>query len=419
MLFFINFNYVLNYKIIVFKIKTQGLKTLFLVLNSKKMGQKQLIMTVDGKEEEPPSGLVVTGDFTRLGIINPAVILCDGRYTIFGRLIYTDYYGKNSAILGYEAVKNDEGLIKIVEGSERTVFPPEAPHGMKGSEDFRLCTIDGEDPIHGFLVNHNGFDARTKYMRTNEINSDVVSDWQQFGVWFPNIRTKEAIELVQDARYKYRWDLAHGSKAVEAAKKLGKWAPDDPFLGTKDCSLWPRKVKVDGQEHYGVITRLLPDMQIVYVRDFCDLSIEEFWQDTVRNLDDSLMLRAGRYDWDASHIGLAGQPVEIDEGTLIFYHGVVMEPNRRYVLGVALADSDNPQKIIAIAPKPIMEPDQPWEREQGVISHDGVLFPTAHILTEDSITGERIVEHFYGASDRSIAYFPMALDYILNRLEPV
>ncbi|MBU1204042.1 MAG: hypothetical protein KKG60_03170 [Nanoarchaeota archaeon] len=370
-------------------------------------------MTIKGDKDRPVPGLPLTKKFKRKGITNPAVFPCNpNKLLIFGRLIYGDEHGDNSAIVRYDAKLNDEGFVEVLEDTERAIFIPEEPYGYRGVEDLRFATTPGEDVVHAFLVHYDGYNARTEYIRNEGDLEDSLS-WHSFGVWFPNIAAEESINLVPVRRYKEKWGYVHKTNIIKSKAKGNLFTPKTPFyLDTKDCSIWPKKILVDGEEHYGVLIRLLPDIQIVYVKDFLELAKHEFWQKVVKNIDNFSLLRQ-EYDWEKSHIGLAGQPVEIEEGTLIFYHGAIIKPKMKYVLGVALADSDNPQKIIARTYKPLIKPEELWELEQGVICHEGVVFPTSHFLSSD----KKFITHFYGASDKSIGYVSTSLEDILARME--
>ena len=59
-------------------------------------------------------------------------------------------------------------------------------------------------------------------------------------------------------------------------------------------------------------------------------------------------------DFELVQIGNCGSPIETPEGWLMLTHHV--GPMRRYTLGVSLLDLDQPQKVISILDKPLMEP---------------------------------------------------------------
>lgn len=58
--------------------------------------------------------------------------------------------------------------------------------------------------------------------------------------------------------------------------------------------------------------------------------------------------------WEAVQVGNCGSPVEIDEGWLVLTHGV--GPLRSYSMGAVLLDRDDPTRILARTPRPLLRP---------------------------------------------------------------
>ena len=91
-----------------------------------------------------------------------------------------------------------------------------------------------------------------------------------------------------------------------------------------------------------------------------------------------------RYPWEFVQIGNCGSPIELDEGWLLLTHGV--GPVRKYSIGAALLDKQDPSKVIARLREPLLRPD-PSEREGYVPNvvytcgamrhHDKIIFPYA------------------------------------------
>ncbi len=374
------------------------------------MFKKVIILKPEDKKNEPPSNLNIAGHFKRIGVLNPAVIQRDYEVDFLSRLIYEDCYGLNSCIVRNQAVLEGEGvrIKKDKKGHplERLVFQSTDPHGKRGVEDARLIKLNCETPIHGFLVHYNGprnGDARTEYLRTKETEPTNLSKWDRFGIYFPNIGLEEAIATVTSEIHKKRW--IKDKRKIKSSTET--YPPSSPFLKTKDCCLWPKKIMKYGEEYYGIIIRLLPDMQIVYIKDFKELARYKLWKNVVKNIKDYTLLGIEN-SWEDSHIGLSGSPFEINEGVLIPYHGVVMKPERNYQFGFALADPNNPQKILGRTKKPFLYATEPWE-ENGVVPGK-VVFPTGHAIKDG------IIHLFYGAGDKYIAHTKTTEKEILDSL---
>lgn len=66
------------------------------------------------------------------------------------------------------------------------------------------------------------------------------------------------------------------------------------------------------------------------------------------------------YPWEFVQIGNCGSPIELKEGWLLLTHGV--GPVRKYSIGAALLDKEDPSKVLARSCEPLVHPDS-TERE--------------------------------------------------------
>jgi predicted GH43/DUF377 family glycosyl hydrolase len=62
-----------------------------------------------------------------------------------------------------------------------------------------------------------------------------------------------------------------------------------------------------------------------------------------------------QYPWEFVQIGNCGSAIELDEGWLLFTHGV--GPVRKYSIGAALLDKQDPTKVLARSREPLVHPD--------------------------------------------------------------
>jgi predicted GH43/DUF377 family glycosyl hydrolase len=67
-----------------------------------------------------------------------------------------------------------------------------------------------------------------------------------------------------------------------------------------------------------------------------------------------------QFPWEFVQIGNCGAPIELDEGWLLLTHGV--GPVRKYAIGAALLDKNDPTRVLARTAEPLVRPD-PSERE--------------------------------------------------------
>jgi predicted GH43/DUF377 family glycosyl hydrolase len=67
-----------------------------------------------------------------------------------------------------------------------------------------------------------------------------------------------------------------------------------------------------------------------------------------------------QFPWEFVQIGNCGSPIKLDEGWLLLTHGV--GPVRKYSIGAALLDKNDPTKVLARSVEPLLRPE-PSERE--------------------------------------------------------
>lgn len=117
--------------------------------------------------------------------------------------------------------------------------------------------------------------------------------------------------------------------------------------------------------------------------------------------DSRLVLGAEKVPWAGSKIGPAAPPVRTSKGWLTTFHAVraseaslpcwEREWHKEYLAGLMLLDLEDPSKIVGMAPEPLLEAREPYERE-GFRGH--VIFPGGMLLEP---SGE--VKIYYGAAD--------------------
>ena len=119
-----------------------------------------------------------------------------------------------------------------------------------------------------------------------------------------------------------------------------------------------------------------PDIWLAYsndLKDWCD------HKKIMNPLSDSR--------WEHNKIGIAGPPIKTDKGWLLIYHGTSSE--KRYCLGAALLDLNDPSKVLARQKEPILEPELDWE-VNGCVPN--VVFSCGQVKI-----GDRILIYYAGA----------------------
>jgi predicted GH43/DUF377 family glycosyl hydrolase len=112
----------------------------------------------------------------------------------------------------------------------------------------------------------------------------------------------------------------------------------------KGMALFPRRI--DGK--YAMIAR--QDNENLYLITSNDLY----------RWDGGQAILKPQFPWEFVQIGNCGSPIELDEGWLLLTHGV--GPVRKYSIGAALLDKNNPARVLARSVEPLLRPE-PSERE--------------------------------------------------------
>ena len=122
---------------------------------------------------------------------------------------------------------------------------------------------------------------------------------------------------------------------------------------------------------------------------------------------------AGR--WETGRMGASVPPFATPEGWLEIYHGNIREEGDgaavgAYSAGAFLLDRDNPARMLARTPEPILLPEAAFERE-GFLPN--VVFPTGAVQRD----GTLLV--YYGAADACVGMVEWRMADLMNALRPV
>jgi predicted GH43/DUF377 family glycosyl hydrolase len=112
----------------------------------------------------------------------------------------------------------------------------------------------------------------------------------------------------------------------------------------KGMALFPRKI--GGK--YAMIAR--QDNENLYL----------IFSDDLYTWDGGQVILKPEFPWEFVQIGNCGSPIELDEGWLLLTHGV--GPVRKYSIGAALLDKNDPLRVLARSREPLLRPE-PSERE--------------------------------------------------------
>jgi beta-1,2-mannobiose phosphorylase / 1,2-beta-oligomannan phosphorylase len=162
-----------------------------------------------------------------------------------------------------------------------------------------------------------------------------------------------------------------------------------PDVSDKDAVIFPETI--NGK--IVLLHRVETNIQLAVFDDLSQLinPAPGFWEDHLRNLDAHTILRP-QFSWEGEKIGSGCPPIKTEEGWLIIYHGA--DDHHIYRAGLALLDLDDPSKVIARSPQPILEPEADYERVGDV---PNVVFPQGLAVLDG------IMHVYYGGADKVCA----------------
>jgi beta-1,2-mannobiose phosphorylase / 1,2-beta-oligomannan phosphorylase len=181
------------------------------------------------------------------------------------------------------------------------------------------------------------------------------------------------------------------------------------FDWDKDHFLFPERI--NGK--VALVHRVAPNIQLDFFDSIEDMMDQSFWDAyTPEKADASTIMRAAN-PWENGKVGGSTPPVKTSKGWLFTYHGVqplTGDPERPFIyrMGLALLDLDDPTKVIARLPYPVLEPEEDYERNGDV---NNVVFPVGGYVHN----GYFYIS--YGGADRVTAIARAKLEEILEELE--
>ncbi len=174
----------------------------------------------------------------------------------------------------------------------------------------------------------------------------------------------------------------------------------------KDAFLFPERI--NGRVAY--MHRVEPNIQIDYFDSIEALLDLRNWEGYLNRVEESTVLRAA-FPWECGKVGGSVPPICTDEGWLIIYHAVEVLSHRPgdfiYRAGAALLDLENPSRVIARLPYPILEPEEEYERVGDV---NNVVFPVGGYIYK----GDLYIS--YGGADRVTALAKVRAQDLLDEL---
>ena len=287
-------------------------------------------------------------DWESVAVFNPSAIYKDGRIHLFYRAV-GEYHSYTSR-LGHAIF---DRKLNLVERNSEPWMTPDWRMWEKSAEDPRVTEIDG--------------DLYLTYVTTPS-PSPPGAVRRRLGIPKPeSAYPRTALAKVNDFR---------------EIKRLGIITPFG--ADERDVVLFPEKIG----GYYAILHR-----PANWVGPKYETSGPAIWFAFMESLDQKMvhhkLVMEAEADWEGNKIGAGPPPIKTDNGWLLIYHGV--DKNSVYRAGAALLDLQEPWKVLARTPNPILEPEEDFERNGDV---PDVVFPEGVVRIDNSL----II--FYGAADK-------------------
>jgi predicted GH43/DUF377 family glycosyl hydrolase len=111
--------------------------------------------------------------------------------------------------------------------------------------------------------------------------------------------------------------------------------------------------------------------------------------------------------WHNRMRGPAAPPIKTPFGWLLFYHAMQHDEPHKYKLGAMLLDNDDPTKVIARSPVPVLEPEAHYETSG---AKPGIVYASGTTVVNDKLTV------YYGAADNYVCAATAPLSEFVMRL---
>lgn len=297
-------------------------------------------------------------------VFNPAALYLGGRVHLLYRAIGDDGISR----LGYAA--SGDGY-RFDERFDEPVYAARPP---------RLGAVVAADPPP--FASGGGWHG-CEDPRLSRIGDRIYMTYTDFGGWeSPPAVALTSIAVDDFLARRWRWQPARIISPPDEVHK--NWVV---FPGTF-------------AGRHAVLHSLKPDVQVDYVDSLDDLSHEV--------IKSRHFAAAGTENgWDTWIRGAGAPPVETSAGWLQLYHAMDCRDPDRYKVGVLLLDHEDPTRIVARLPYPLLEPNAPCENNGFKI---GVVYNCGTALVGDTLFV------YYGGADAVVCVGTISLHELLQRM---
>ncbi len=315
---------------------------------------------------------------------NPAVVYEEGVYTLYERTAgsLTPFQCSIGMLESRDGVHFEHAV-------DEPVFTPDMAGSEFGSvQDPRVVRIEG---IYYMTFAFRPF-AWSSYPTGVGVPRSEQVDYPGFDGDPSKNQTRSGIAVSRDRRL---WNFHSWVSSTEIDDRNVILFPEK--IGGRFAALRRPQGFVGTDTSHGTT---IPSIQLSYSTDL------RVWTEPVPILHPE-------FAWEDNRIGGSTPPLRTEAGWLVFYHGVQnLDASLKrvvYRMGACLLDLEDPTRVLARSPEPLLEPEEYYECFGVYIPK--VVFPTGAVVVDGTI------HLYYGVCDTAIAKATAELDAVMNYLD--
>lgn len=263
----------------------------------------------------------------------------------------------------------------------------------------------------GYASSSDGF----CFTRRREIALAPSEEYEKYGIEDPRlVKIDQEIYLSYVVLSNYVSQRPSASTALATTNDFSNYTRlgiiTSKGSDNKDVVLFPENVYQQLSDGTGNLKYLFLHRPSTWVGSKYGVQRPSIWigeGGSLTNFEKHTLLIKPEQQWEMLKVGAGPPPIKTKEGWLLIYHGV--DSDHVYAAGAALLDLKDPTKVIARTKKPVLEPNEPYEKNGDV---NNVVFPTAAYVMDEKLFV------YYGAADKvcclATVDLETFLDYVLK-----
>jgi len=298
--------------------------------------------------------------------------------------------------------------LKLVRSTKNPIIEPRPEIAWEIMATFNPGAVNSGEVIHMLYraVNEHNVsslghaittDGETILDRSREPTLAPVDTWEELGCEDPRITALDGRFYIFYTAYSRRGPRVALASTTDfrSYERYGVVGPD---YDDKDAALFPELIR----GKFAVVHRIEPNIELAFydsIKQMERVSQNPYSKNYLKRIEANTIMKP-KWKWEEKKVGIGPPPIRTNAGWIVIYHGV--DSNTVYRAGAALLDLENPFRVIARTPEPILEPEEAFERV-GVVPN--VVFPEGAVVVKDDL------KVFYGGADRvcCVASIPMKL----------